>query len=100
MRNARSPARIEHGKTLGDAHDLPAGIGDADAAAPLLDPPAHAPRHEYEGDALHVPLIHDDEEVTEFSVPQFVQDPEDIRGVALLVVGAWDKWQSVKGLGG
>ena len=56
-------------------------------------------RHEYEGDALHIPLLHDDEEVAEFSVPQFVQDPEDIRGVALLVIGAWSKWQSVKGLG-
>ncbi len=56
-------------------------------------------RHEYEGDSLHIPLIHDDGEVTEFSVPQFVQNPEDIRGVALLVIGAWNKWQSVKGLG-
>jgi hypothetical protein len=56
-------------------------------------------RHEFEGDAITIPLLHGDEEVAEFSVPQFVQDPEDIRGVALLVIGAYQKWQSVKGLG-
>jgi hypothetical protein len=67
---------------------------------PGADGWAYGPfRHEYEGDALHVPLIHDGEEVAEFAVPQFVQDPEDVRGVALLVIGAWNKWQSVKGLG-
>jgi hypothetical protein len=35
----------------------------------------------------------------EFTVPGFVNDPEDLRQIALIVVGALEKWDEVKGLG-
>jgi hypothetical protein len=36
----------------------------------------------------------------EFDVPDFVNDPLDLRRVALVVIGALEKWEKVEGLGG
>jgi hypothetical protein len=34
-----------------------------------------------------------------FKVPNFVEHPEDLRSIAIVVVGAWEKWGAVQGLG-
>jgi hypothetical protein len=36
----------------------------------------------------------------EFDVPDFVNDPLDLRRVALVVIGALEKWEKVEGLEG
>jgi hypothetical protein len=46
-----------------------------------------------------VPLYRDDGKSTEFTVPEFVSDPEDLRAIAAIVIGAVEKWEQVKGLG-
>lgn len=46
-----------------------------------------------------VPLRRDDGKTAEFTVPDFVSDPEDLRDIALTVIGALEKWEQVKGLG-
>jgi hypothetical protein len=46
-----------------------------------------------------VPLHRDDGTSAEFTVPDFVSDPEDLRRVATTVIGALEKWERVKGLG-
>jgi hypothetical protein len=52
-----------------------------------------------EGAALTVPLQRDDGKSAQFTVPEFVSDPEDQRGIAVIVIGALEKWEQVKGLG-
>lgn len=49
---------------------------------------------------ITVPLVRDDGKSTEFDVPDFVNDPLDLRRVALVVIGALEKWERVEGLGG
>jgi hypothetical protein len=49
---------------------------------------------------ITVPLVRDDGTSTEFGVPDFVNDPLDLRRVALVVIGALEKWEQVQGLGG
>ena len=56
-------------------------------------------RQHSEGAARTVPLQRDDGKSAEFTVPEFVSDPEDLRGVAVIVIGALEKWEQVKGLG-
>lgn len=46
-----------------------------------------------------VPLHRDDGTSTEFTVPEFVSDPEDVRAIAAIVIGALEKWEKVEGLG-
>jgi hypothetical protein len=46
-----------------------------------------------------VPLRRDDGKSAEFTVPDFVADPEDLRQIATVVIGAVEKWEDVKGLG-
>ena len=46
-----------------------------------------------------VPLRREDGTATEFTVPDFVGDPEDVRQIAAIVIGALEKWDRVKGLG-
>jgi hypothetical protein len=46
-----------------------------------------------------VPLVRDDGESAEFTVPEFVADPQDLRQIALVVIGAFEKWEKVEGLG-
>ncbi len=46
-----------------------------------------------------VPLRREDGKSAAFTVPDFVSDPEDLRGIAAIVIGALEKWEEVKGLG-
>jgi hypothetical protein len=32
-----------------------------------------------------------------FTVPKFVEDPEDLRGIAVVVIGAFEKWGRCRG---
>jgi hypothetical protein len=56
--------------------------------------------HGHERGPMTIPLVRDAGGSTEFNVPDFVNDPEDIREIALIVIGAWEKWKDVEGLGG
>ena len=56
--------------------------------------------HGQERGPLAVELLRDDGTSVQFTVPDFVNDPEDIRRVALVVIGALQKWEDVEGLGG
>jgi hypothetical protein len=46
-----------------------------------------------------IPLRRDDGKSAEFTVPEFVADPEDLRQIATIVIAAREKWEDVKGLG-
>jgi hypothetical protein len=46
-----------------------------------------------------IPLRREDGKSAEFTVPDFVADPEDLRRIAAIVIGALEKWEDVKGLG-
>jgi hypothetical protein len=48
---------------------------------------------------LRVPLVRDDGTSTAFTVPSFVEDPDDLRSIARLVIDALERWEAVKGLG-
>jgi hypothetical protein len=54
---------------------------------------------DHDNDSITIPLLRDDGESTEFTVPKFVSDPHDIRSIAIVVIGAVEKWESVQGLG-
>jgi hypothetical protein len=56
-------------------------------------------RQDHDRGSLTVPLRRDDGKAAEFTVPAFVADPEDLRHVALVVIGALEKWERVEGLG-
>lgn len=56
--------------------------------------------HGNERGPIKIPLVRDDGLSAEFSVPDFVNDPEDLRTIALVVINAREKWDDVKGLGG
>ena len=49
--------------------------------------------------SITVPLLRDDGKSAEFTVPDFVADPEDLRSVALIVIRALEKWEAVEALG-
>ena len=56
--------------------------------------------HGQERGPIRVQLVRDDGASAEFAVPDFVNDPEDVRQIALVVIGALEKWEDVEGLGG
>jgi len=56
-------------------------------------------REDRERGSRTVPLRRDDGKSAEFTVPDFVADPEDLREIASVVIGALEKWEDVKGLG-
>jgi len=56
-------------------------------------------RQDHETESMTVPVVRDDGGSAEFTVPKFVEDPEDLRGIAAVVIGAFEKWQAVQGLG-
>ena len=56
-------------------------------------------QQDHEHGSITVPLHRDDGKSAEFTVPEFVSDPEDLRGIAAIVTGALEKWEQVKGLG-
>jgi hypothetical protein len=49
--------------------------------------------------AVTVPLVRDDGASAEFTVPEFVADPQGLRQIALVVIEAFEKWEKVEGLG-
>jgi hypothetical protein len=55
--------------------------------------------HGHGGGPIKIPLVRDDGLPAEFTVPDFVQDPDDLRQIALVVINAREKWDDVKGLG-
>ena len=48
---------------------------------------------------MTVPLRRDDGKSAEVTVPDFVEDPEDLRAIAGSVTRALEKWERVQGLG-
>jgi hypothetical protein len=54
---------------------------------------------DHESETITVPLVRDDGESAEFTVPKFVEDPGDLRAIATVVVEAFEKWEAVQGLG-
>ena len=57
-------------------------------------------QQDHERGSFTVPLLRDDGKSSEFTVPTFVNDPEDLRRIATIVIGAIEKWEQVEGLGG
>lgn len=55
--------------------------------------------HDSPAGMLHVPLVRDDGTATAFAVPDFLNDGEAIRQVALAVIGALEAWEAREGLG-
>lgn len=56
-------------------------------------------RQDHESESTTVPVVRDDGESAEFTVPKFVEDPDDLRAMATVVIGAFEKWEAVQGLG-
>ena len=56
-------------------------------------------QEDHERGSRMVPLHRDDGKSAEFTVPDFVADPEDLRCIATIVIGALERWEEVKGLG-
>jgi hypothetical protein len=56
-------------------------------------------RHDQERGSISVPLVRDDGKPAEMTVPDLVDDPEDVREIAIDVIGALEKWEGVQGLG-
>lgn len=44
-------------------------------------------------------MVRDDGESAEFTVPKFVEDPEDLRAIVMVVIEAFEKWEAVQELG-
>jgi hypothetical protein len=55
---------------------------------------------DHEAESITVPVVRDDGESAEFTVPKFVEDPADLRAIAVVVIEAFEKWEAVQGLGG
>lgn len=55
--------------------------------------------HGHEPGPIKIPLVRDDGLSAGFTVPDFVQDPEDLRQIAPVVINARERWDDVKGLG-
>ena len=49
--------------------------------------------------AITVPVIRDDGRSVTFTVPEYVEDPGDVRAIAAVVIAAVEKWEAVEGLG-
>jgi hypothetical protein len=56
-------------------------------------------RQDHERGSISVPLVREDGKSAEFTVPAFVNDPADLRAIAIVVIRAIEKWEAVKGLG-
>ena len=46
---------------------------------------------DHESESLTVPVVRDDGESAEFTVPKFVEDPADLRSIAMVVIEAFEK---------
>ncbi len=49
---------------------------------------------------LTVPLVRDDGTAAAFSVPEFVNEPADLRAIAQIVIAACERWENRQGVGG
>lgn len=56
-------------------------------------------REDHENNSLTVPLVREDGESAEFTVPKFLNEPLDLRKIAIVVIEALEKWEAVQGLG-
>jgi hypothetical protein len=56
-------------------------------------------QQDQEARSITIPLVREDGPSAQFTVPDFVNDPEDIRHMALVVIEALEKWEAVQGLG-
>ena len=56
-------------------------------------------RQDHDSESITVPVVRDDAESAAFTVPKFVEDPEDLRAIAVVVIEAFEKWEAVQGLG-
>lgn len=56
-------------------------------------------RQDHEREVITVPVVRADGVSAEFTVPKFVEDPEDVRTIARVVIEAFEKWEAVQGLG-
>lgn len=54
---------------------------------------------DHESEQITVPVVRDDGESAEFTVPKYVEDPDDLRSIATVVITAFEKWEAVQGLG-
>jgi hypothetical protein len=54
---------------------------------------------DHESETITVPVVREDGGSAEFTLPKFVEDPEDLRAVAKVVIEAFEKWEAVQGLG-
>ena len=52
------------------------------------------------GERLTVPLVRDDGTAAAFSVPEFVNEPADLRAIAQIVIAACERWENRQGVGG
>lgn len=57
-------------------------------------------RQDHESETITVPVIRDDGKSAEFTLPKFVENTEDLRAIAIVVIEALEKWEALKGLGG
>jgi hypothetical protein len=56
-------------------------------------------RQDAERRSVTVPIIRADGKSAEFTAPIFVDDPDDLRAMAMIVIRALEKWEAVEGLG-
>jgi hypothetical protein len=54
---------------------------------------------DHESETITIPLVSEDGECAEFTVPKFVEEPGDLRSIAGVVISAFEKWKAVQGLG-
>ena len=47
-----------------------------------------------------VPLVRDDGTAAAFTIPEFVNEPNDLREIAHIVIAACERWESRQGVGG
>jgi hypothetical protein len=50
-----------------------------------------ASRQDHESESIRVPVVRDDGGSAEFTVPKFVEDPADLRSIAMVVIEAFEK---------
>jgi hypothetical protein len=56
-------------------------------------------RQDHDSESITVPVVRDDGGSAEFTMPKFVEDPADLRAIAMVVIEAFEKWEAVQGLG-
>ena len=55
-------------------------------------------RQDHESESISVPSIRQDGR-SEFTGPEIVNDPADLRDIAVVAIAAPEKWEGLKGLG-